>query len=70
MNPLVKQLIDQADIDGTAAAKVVGVVADFLDEKLPRPIDKAVSKALGDLDADDLDGALDAVKGLFGGFGK
>lgn len=70
MNPLVKQLIDKADIDENTAKKVVTVVADFLDEKLPSPIDTAVSKALGDLDADDLDGALDAVKGLFGGFGK
>jgi len=70
MNPLVQKLIDQADIDEATAGKVVGVVADFLDEKLPSPIDKAVSKALGDLDSDDLDGALDAVKGLFGGFGK
>lgn len=70
MNPLVKQLIDQADIDETTAKKVVGIVADFLDEKLPSPIDNAVSKALGDLDADDIDDALDAVKGFLGGFGK
>jgi len=68
MNPLVAKLIKDANIDEATAGKVVGVVADFLDDKLPSPIDKAVSKALGDLDADDIDGALDAVKGLFGKF--
>jgi len=70
MNPLVQRLIDQAEIDEATASKVIDVVAKFLDEKLPSPIDTAVSKALGDLDADDLDGALDKAKGLFGGFGK
>ena len=70
MNPLVQKLIDQADIDEATAGKVIDVIAKFLDEKLPSPIDEAVSKALSGLDTEDVDGALDKAKGFLGGFGK
>lgn len=70
MNPLIQKLIDQANIDEATATKVLGVVSDFLDDKLPSPIDQAVSKALSGVDADDVEGALDKAKGLFGGLGK
>lgn len=70
MNALVQKLIDQADIDEATAGKVIDVVAKFLDEKLPSPIDTAVSKALSGLDADDVDDVLDKAKGFLGGFGK
>lgn len=70
MNPLVQKLIDQAGIDEATAGKVIDVVAKFLDEKLPSPIDTAVSKALSGLEDEAVDGALDKAKGLFGKFGK
>ncbi len=66
MNALIEKLINDAEIDEATAKKVIAVVADFLDDKLPSPIDKQVTKVLKDVDADDIEGALGAVKGLFG----
>lgn len=66
MKELITNLISQADIDEATALKVIGIVKDFLDDKLPSPIDKQVVKVLEGLDGDQVDDALDTVKGLFG----
>lgn len=66
MKDLIANLVSQADIDEATALKVIGVVKDFLDDKLPSPIDKQVVKVLEGVDGDQVDDALDAVKGLFG----
>lgn len=66
MKELISNLVNKADIDEATALKVIGVVKDFLDDKLPSPIDKQVVKVLEGLDGGQVDGALDAVKGLFG----
>lgn len=70
MNPLVQKLIDQANIDEATAGKVIGVVSDFLEDKLPSPIDKTVVKALEGLDSDEAGDVLDKAKGFLGGLGK
>ena len=66
MKELIANLVNQADIDEATALKVIGVVKDFLDDKLPSPIDKQVVNVLEGLDGEQVDSALDAVKGLFG----
>lgn len=66
MKELISKLVNQADIDEATAKKVVSVLKDFLDDKLPDPIADQVSKVLDGIDADDMDNALDSIKGLFG----
>lgn len=66
MNDLVANLMKNADLDEAAAEKVIGVVKDFVEDKLPGPIASQVTNVLDGVDADDVGDALDAVKGLFG----
>ncbi len=66
MKELISKLVNQADIDEATAKKVISVLKDFLDDKLPGPIVDQVSKVLDGIDADDMDNALDSIKGLFG----
>jgi hypothetical protein len=66
MNALIEKLIKDANIDEATAKKVISVVADFLEDKLPSPIDQQVVKVLNNIDNDDIQSALGAVKGLFG----
>lgn len=66
MNELVKKLMDQANLDESAAKKVLAVVKNFLDDKLPSPIDKKVAKVLDGVDAEDVGNILGKAKGLFG----
>ncbi|MCK5758116.1 MAG: hypothetical protein KAH14_03410 [Clostridiales bacterium] len=66
MNDLVKKLVSQVNIDESTAKKVIAVVKDFLDDKLPSPIDKKVTDVLNGIDADDVGNILGKAKGLFG----
>ncbi|MCD6322776.1 MAG: hypothetical protein J7L77_07085 [Clostridiales bacterium] len=66
MNDLVKSLVSQANIDETTAKKVIAVVKDFLDDKLPSPIDQKVVDILDGIDAEDVENILGKAKGLFG----
>ncbi len=66
MNELVKKLVGQANIDEATAKKVIAVVKDFLDDKLPSPIDKKVADVLEGIDAEDVGNILGKAKGLFG----
>jgi hypothetical protein len=66
MKELISNLVKQADIDEATALKVINVVKDFLDDKLPSPIDKQVVKVLEGIDGNQAEDALDSVKGLFG----
>lgn len=66
MNELITKLMSQANLDETAATKVLEVVKDFLEDKLPSPIDEQVSKVLSGLDSDQLGDVLDKAKGFFG----
>lgn len=66
MNDLVKKLVSQANIDEATAKKVIAVVKDFLDDKLPSPIDKKVTDVLDGIDTKDVGNILGKAKGLFG----
>jgi len=66
MKELVAKLVKDVDINEATAKKVIGVVKDFLDDKLPSPIGKQVTNVLDGVDADDLGDAVDGIKGLFG----
>ncbi|MDA3847706.1 MAG: hypothetical protein PF505_14400 [Vallitaleaceae bacterium] len=66
MKELIAKLVKDVDIDEATAKKVVIVVKDFLDDKLPGPISAQVNNALDGVGSDQIDGALDGVKGLFG----
>lgn len=66
MNELIKNLVGQANIDETTAKKVIEVVKNFLDDKLPSPIDKKVANVLDGVDAKDVGNILGKAKGLFG----
>lgn len=66
MNELIKNLVGQANIDEATAKKVIEVVKNFLDDKLPSPIDKKVANVLDGVDAADVGNILGKAKGLFG----
>ena len=66
MNELISKLMSQANLDETAATKVLEVVKDFLEDKLPSPIDDQVSKVLSGIDSDQLGDVLGKAKGFFG----
>lgn len=66
MKELIAKLVSQADIDEATALKVIGVVKNFLDDKLPSPIDKQVANLIDGIDGKQVDSALASVKGLFG----
>ena len=66
MNDLVKKLMSQAKIDEATAKKVITVVRDFLDDKLPSPIDKKVTNILDGVDSKQINDVLGKAKGLFG----
>lgn len=66
MNELVKKLMGDANLDESTAKKVLTVVKEFLDDKLPSPIDKKVAKVLDGVDAGDVGELLGKAKGLFG----
>lgn len=65
MNDLIKNLVQKADINEETANKVIDVVKNFLDDKLPSPIDKQVVKMLDNLDDSAVEGAIDSLKKLF-----
>lgn len=66
MKELIAKVVEEAKVDEATAQKVIDVVKDFLDDKLPSPIDKQVINAIDGVDADDINGALGMAKGLFG----
>jgi hypothetical protein len=66
MKELVAKLVKDANVDEGTAKKVIGVVKDFLDDKLPSPIDTQVSKVLSGVDSDQINDTLSSAKGLFG----
>jgi|GEM_PF-2687207 len=66
MNALVEKLVKEVKIDEGTAEKVLAVVKDFLDEKLPDPLDKKVDKILEGVDGDSVNDLLGKAKGLFG----
>lgn len=66
MKELITNLMSQANLDEAGAEKVIAVVKNFLDDKLPSPIDSQVRKVLDGLDIDDASGILGKAKGLFG----
>ncbi|MDX1357402.1 MAG: hypothetical protein R3232_01085 [Clostridia bacterium] len=66
MNELVQKLMGNAKIDEATAKKVIATVKEFLDDKLPSPIDKKVANVLDGIDAEDVGNILGKAKGLFG----
>ncbi len=64
MNELIGNLVKNADIDEATAKKVIGIVKDFLEDKLPSPIDSQVANVLDGVDAEDVEGALNKLKGF------
>lgn len=66
MKELIDKLVGEAEVDEATAKKIVGVVKNFLDDKLPSPIDKQVAKVLDGVETDQVNDALDVAKGLFG----
>ena len=55
-----------AKIDEATAKKDIAIVKEFLDDKLPSPIDKKVANVLNGIDAEDVGNLLGKAKGLFG----
>lgn len=66
MNALVEKLIKEVNLDEKTAEKILSVVKNFLDDKLPDPIDKKVNKVLDGVDGDTVNDLLGKAKGLFG----
>jgi len=62
MNELVKELMSKADLDQAMAEKAVGVVKEFIKDKLPETVSTPVMSAIDGLDVDD---AVDMLKKLF-----
>ena len=58
MNELVQKLMGNANIDEATAKKVIAIVKEFLDDKLPSPIDKKVANVLDGIDAEDVGNIL------------
>lgn len=66
MNPLVKNLMEQANLDEAVAGKVADIVAKFLEDKLPAPANSMAAKAVRGLDIDDMaEGAMDKIGDMF-----
>lgn len=65
MQELINTLISKANIDEATAVKVIDVVKNFLEDKLPSPIDDQVSKVLDGVESDQINDGLNAVKGFF-----
>ena len=65
MRELIHTLISKANIDEATAVKVIDVVKNFLEDKLPSPIDDQVSKILDGVESDQINDGLNAVKGFF-----
>ncbi len=66
INDLVKKLVSQTNIDEATAKKVITVVKDFSDDKLPVPINIKVVDVLDSIDTEDVENILEKAKGLFG----
>lgn len=66
MKELISKLVDQAGMDEKTAKKAIGIVKDFLEDKLPSPVDKQVSKILSGMDSSQVKDVMDKAKGLFG----
>jgi hypothetical protein len=66
MKELISKLVYQAGVSEGVAEKVIAVVKDFLEDKLPAPIAGQVSKVLSGIDDDKKDDMMDMAKGLFG----
>jgi hypothetical protein len=67
MKALIGELIQKADLSEGQAAKVAEVVKSFISSRLPDAIKGPVEAALT---GDKVDDAVDAAKGLLGGFLK
>lgn len=65
MQEIIKKLMDETDLDEKMAEKVMGIVMNFLGDKLPAPIAGQVEKILGGGNGPDLEGAADKLKNLF-----
>lgn len=65
MQEIIKKLMEEANLDEMAAKKVMGVVMNFLGDKLPEPIQGQVEKVLNGGEGVDLGGAADKLKDLF-----
>ncbi len=69
MNPLIKKLMDGANLDEQAAGKAVEVVASFLEEKLPEPAKGMATKIVRGLDVESVEnlaeGAMDKIGKMF-----
>ncbi len=66
MNPLIKKLMDEVNIDEAIASKVIDVVANFVEDKLPSPANSLASNAIKGVDAENIvDGAMDKISSLF-----
>jgi hypothetical protein len=66
MQELITNLMSQTNLDEAGAKKVITIVKNFLEDKLPSPIDDQVTKVLEGLDMDDVGDMLGKAKGLFG----
>ncbi len=66
MTDLIKNLMDKANLDETVAKKVVDVVADFVEDKVPAPAGDMAAKAIRGLDVEDVaEDVMDKVGDLF-----
>ncbi len=66
MNSLVKKIMDGANLDEKTAEKVTGIVATFLEDKLPEPAGSMAAKAVRGLDVEGAaEGAMDKIEGMF-----
>jgi hypothetical protein len=64
MKELIEKLVKEADLSEAMAEKAIDIVADFLEDKLPKPIASQVTNVLKDVDASDIS---DTVNNLLGG---
>lgn len=67
MKALIGELVQKADLSEEQAAKVAGVVREYLIGKLPEPLHGPLEAALT---GEHLDTAFDAAKNLLGGLFK
>jgi hypothetical protein len=63
MKDLIQTLVAKADLSEAQATKVADVVKNYLAEKLPEPIR---GPAMNALTGDNVDSAVDAIKGAVG----
>lgn len=68
MEELKKQLMDQLGLDDLTSNKAIELVLGFIKDKLPENLQGMVDSLIsGEGGDDDAGGALDTIKGMFGG---